>query len=139
MLTGLRHRAVSGRAHQNRAVHLRRTGDHVLHIVGVPRAVDVSVVTVRAFVFNVRGRDRDTTSLLFRCRVDCVIGLEFATEALGADLGQRSGQSGLAVVNVTDGADVYVRLGALELTLCHFYLPFNLCDSVCLSELSPSW
>jgi hypothetical protein len=25
------------------------------------------------------------------------------------------------MVNVTDGADIYVRLGALELGLCHFY------------------
>ena len=32
--------------HQDRAVHLRRTGDHVLDVVGVPRAVDVRVVAV---------------------------------------------------------------------------------------------
>ncbi len=35
VLLGLRHRAVSGRHHQDRAVHLGGTGDHVLHIVGV--------------------------------------------------------------------------------------------------------
>ncbi len=47
VLTGLRHRAVSGRAHQDRAVHLGGTGDHVLHVVGVTRAVNVSVVADR--------------------------------------------------------------------------------------------
>ena len=32
--------------HQNRAVHLRRSRDHVLHVVGMPRAVHVRVVAV---------------------------------------------------------------------------------------------
>jgi hypothetical protein len=34
-------------------------------------------------------------------------------------LGDRRGQRGLAVVDVTDGADVDVRLGPLELRLSH--------------------
>src|SRR5690606_21184302 len=46
VLARLRHGAVSGRYHQNRAVHLRGTGDHVLHRVGVAGAVYVGVVTV---------------------------------------------------------------------------------------------
>ncbi len=46
---------------------------------------------------------------------------ELATEALGTDLGQCGGQRGLAVVDVTDGADVDVRLGALEHPLPLFY------------------
>ncbi len=119
VLTGLRHRAVGGRAHQDRAVHLRRTGDHVLDVVGVAGAVDVRVVAGRGFVFDVRGRNRDTARLLFRRRVDRVVRLELTTETLGTDLGQRSGQRGLAMVNVTDGADVHVRLGALEFSFCH--------------------
>ncbi|VZR47566.1 Uncharacterised protein [Escherichia coli] len=123
MLTGLRHRAVSGRAHQDRAVHLGGTGDHVLDVVSVARAVNVGVVTDRGFVFDVRGRDRDTTSLFFRRGVDRGVILELATEALGTDLGQCGGQRGLAVIDVTDGADVDVRLGALELTLCHCSIP----------------
>jgi hypothetical protein len=47
VLARLRHRAVGRRHDQDRAVHLRRTGDHVLHIVGVAGAVDVGVVAVR--------------------------------------------------------------------------------------------
>jgi hypothetical protein len=80
VLAGLRHRAVSGRAHQDGAVHLRRTGDHVLHVVGVPGAVDVRVVPVGGLVFDVRGVDRDAARLLFRRRVDLVVRLGFATE-----------------------------------------------------------
>ena len=44
VLAGLRHRAVGGGDDEDRAVHLRGAGDHVLHIVGVAGAVDVRVV-----------------------------------------------------------------------------------------------
>jgi hypothetical protein len=44
---------------QDRAVHLRRAGDHVLHVVGVARAVDVRVVPRRRLVLDVREVDRD--------------------------------------------------------------------------------
>ena len=44
VLLGLRHRAVGGRHDQDRAVHLRGAGDHVLHIIGVARAIDVRIV-----------------------------------------------------------------------------------------------
>ena len=47
VLTRLGHGAVSGDDDEDRAVHLGGTGDHVLDVVGVTRAVDVSVVTVR--------------------------------------------------------------------------------------------
>src|SRR6187551_3015802 len=50
VLPGLRHRAVGSGDHDDRAVHLRGPGDHVLHIVGMPRAIDVSVVPVFGFV-----------------------------------------------------------------------------------------
>ncbi|OYR15635.1 hypothetical protein CEV33_0275, partial [Brucella grignonensis] len=45
-------------------------------------AVDVCVVTVCGFVFNVRRRNGDTTSALFWCCIDLVVCLEF-TEELG--------------------------------------------------------
>src|SRR5690606_12291579 len=115
----LRHRAVSGRAHQDRAVHLRGTGNHVLHVVGVTRAVNVRVVTVGRLVLDVRGIDGDAARLLFGRRVDLVVRLGLAAELLRQDRGDRRGQRGLAVVNVADRADVYVRLVAFELTLCH--------------------
>src|SRR5690606_11416872 len=96
-----------------------RTGDHVLDVVGVAGAVNVGVVAGRRFVLDVRGRDRDAAGLLFRRLVDRVVRVELAAETLGTDLGQRGRQRGLAMVNVANGADVHVRLGALELTLGH--------------------
>ena len=45
VLLGLGHGAVGRGDHQDRAVHLRGAGDHVLDVVGVTRAVDVRVVT----------------------------------------------------------------------------------------------
>ncbi len=109
MLTGLWHRTISGRTNQNRAVHLGSTSDHVLHVVSVTWAVNVSVVTDQRFVFDVRGIDGNTTSLFFRCAVDLVEFNSSRTENFGADASQSSGQRGFTVVNVTNGANVDVR------------------------------
>src|SRR5215218_419681 len=46
VLTRLGHRAVGRRHHEDGAVHLRRTRDHVLDVIGVTGTVDVGVVTV---------------------------------------------------------------------------------------------
>ena len=59
VLAGLRHRAVGRRHDQDRAVHLGGAGDHVLHVVGVARAVDVGVVPLLGLVLDVRDGDRD--------------------------------------------------------------------------------
>jgi hypothetical protein len=80
VLAGLRHRAVSGGTDQDGAVHLGGTGDHVLDVVGVARAVNVGVVTVGGFVFDVGGVDGDTARLFFRRRVDLVVLLGGAAE-----------------------------------------------------------
>src|SRR6266571_661111 len=125
VLAGLRHRAVGGRTHQDRAVHLGGTGDHVLDVVGVAWAVDVRVVTVRGFVLDVRGVDGNAACLLFRRRIDLVVRFCFAAEFLRQDGSDSCGQGGLAVVDVTDGADVDVRLGPFEFTFCHFDLPLK--------------
>ena len=72
VLTRLRHRAVGGGDHEDRAVHLGRTGDHVLDVVGVTRAVDVGVVTRLGLVLDVRDRDGDTALTLLGSLVDLV-------------------------------------------------------------------
>ena len=120
VLARLRHRAVGRRDHEDRAVHLRRARDHVLHVVGVPGAVDVGVVTVGRLVLDVRRRDRDAAGLLLRSVVDLVEGPRLAAVCLGEHLGDGRRQRRLAVVDVTDGADVDMRLVALELLLRHF-------------------
>ncbi len=119
VLARLRHRTVGRRHHQDRAVHLRRAGDHVLHVVGVARAVHVRVVAVLALVLHVGGRDRDAALPLLRSLVDLVEGHEARQTLRRQDPRDRRRQRRLAVIDVTDRADVDVRLRTLELFLAH--------------------
>jgi hypothetical protein len=120
VLAGLGHGAVGGGAHENGAVHLRRPGYHVLDVVGVPGAVDVGVVPVLGLVLDVGGVDGDAAGLLFGRCVNLIVGLGFASVQLAQHRGQRCRQGGLAMVDVSYGAYVDVRLGALKFAFCHF-------------------
>src|SRR5690606_10778332 len=99
------------------------------------RGVDVRVVTLLGLVLDVRDVDRDAALLLFRRVVDLVerARLVELRVALVQQLGDRRGQRRLAVVNVTDGADVDVRLAPLELRLRHWNV---LLDCTCSL---PAW
>ena len=123
MLAGLRHRAVSRRYYQDSTVHLSSASDHVLYIVSMARAVNVSVVTLRGLVLYVSGVDGDAALLLFRSLIDLIIlhNLSFAFQA--ENLGDCSGKGGLAVVNVADGANVNMRQVSYVLFLCHCWNP----------------
>ena len=120
VLAGLGHGAVGSRHDQDGAVHLGGSGDHVLDVVGVPRAVDVGVVPVLGLVLDVGGVDGDAARLLLGRRVDLVVRLGLAAEQLAQHRRDRRRQGRLAVVDVTDRPHVHVRLGALEFALCHF-------------------
>lgn len=128
VLAGLGHRAVGGGDHQDRTVHLRGAGDHVLDVVGVARGVDVCVVPLVGLVLHVRDVDGDTALTLLGGVVDLVECLRLVQigEFVVQDLGDSRGQGGLAVVNVTDGPDVDVGLGPLELRLRHFCVLLDL-------------
>jgi hypothetical protein len=119
VLTRLRHRAVSRRDDEHCAVHLGCAGNHVLDVVGVTRAVNVCVVTRGRFVFDVRGIDRDTTRLFFRRCVNLVVRLRFATKLLRQDRRDRRRQRRLPMINVTNRANVYVRLRTFKFCLSH--------------------
>ena len=67
VLFGLRHRTIGSSYHEDSAVHLGSTGDHVLHVVGVTRAIHVRIVTV--------GRS------ILTCAVLIVIPLSFSSGA----------------------------------------------------------
>ncbi len=123
MLSGLRHGTI-GRCHnQNGPVHLRGTRDHVLDVVGVAGAIHVRVVTIGGFVFHVRRRDRDSTSLLFRRIVDRIEAPElYLRIVLGQRFGDRRRQRRLAVIDVSDRPHVYVRLAAIKFFLRHVSL-----------------
>src|SRR5690606_12114996 len=123
VLARLRHRTVGRRHHQNRTVHLRRTRDHVLHVVRVPRAVHVRVVPRLRLVLHVRRVDRDPTRLLLRRVVDLVVAPRLPTKLLREHRRDRRRQRRLAVVHVTNRPHVHVRLRTLELTFRHVELP----------------
>ena len=128
VLAGLRHRAVGGGDHEDGAVHLRGTGDHVLDVVSVTGGVDVRVVTLLGLVLHVGDVDRDTALTLLGRIVDLVecARLVQIGVLVVQHLGDCCGQRGLAVVNVTDGPDVDVRLRPLELRLRHFCVLLDL-------------
>ena len=109
-----------GRGHdQDRAVHLGGAGDHVLDVVGVARAVDVGVVARVGLVLDVGDGDGDAALTLLGRVVDRVEGAVLGLALQRQVLGDRRGERRLAVVDVTDRADVDVRLVALELLLGH--------------------
>src|SRR6185312_8377723 len=87
--------------------------------VGVAGAVDVGIVAVRGLVLDVRRRDRDAARLLFRRLVDLVVGRERRAARLRQNLRDRRRQRRLAVVNVTNRANVAMRLRAVEFLFCH--------------------
>src|SRR6185437_1005977 len=110
VLAGLGHRAVGGGDNENGSVHLGGAGDHVLDVIGVAGAIDVGIVTVGRLVFHVRGRDRDTAGLFFRRIIDRVERTErYLRIVLRQHLRDRRRQRRLAVIDVTDRSDVYVR------------------------------
>ena len=123
VLTGLRHGTVGSGHHQDTAVHLGSTGDHVLDVVSVAGAVHVSVVTLFGFVFHVGGGDGDTTFLFFGSLVDFVVGNEATGALQTGDLGDGGGQSGLTMVDVADGTNVNVGLFAFVFFLAHCTSP----------------
>src|SRR5690606_4818312 len=101
----------------------------------------VRVVTVVRAVLHVRGRDRDAARLLFRCLVDLVVCQHRAAVLLRHHLRQGGRQRRLAMVDVTDGAYVYVRFGTFELLFGHGGVPLaESCDmtAVCLVRRASS-
>ena len=73
MLFGLRHRSVGAGDDEDRSVHLRGSGDHVLDVIGVSGAVHVGVVAVLRLVLDGRGVDRDSAGSLLGRGVDLVV------------------------------------------------------------------
>ncbi len=119
VLAGLRHRAVGSGNDENSAIHLSGARNHVLHVVGVAGAIYVRIVTFLRLIFHVRGIDRNTTLFFFRSSVDRVVIALFSKAGLRQNHRDRSSQRRLTVVNVTDGADVYVRFCPFKFSLSH--------------------
>ena len=119
VLARLRHRSVRRTHHQDRTVHLGRSRDHVLHVVRVPRTVYVRVVTVRTLVLHVRRRNRYPALALLRGIVNLVVRRNLTSVLLRHHLRQCRRQGRLAMVNVTNRPDVYMRLRSLKFLFRH--------------------
>ena len=126
VLTSLRHRTVSCSNHDDCTVHLSGTSYHVLHIVGVSRAVNVRIVAVCSFILNVRSVDCDTTLFFFRSIVDRIERTQLRKTLLCQNSSNGSGQSSFTVVNVTDSTDVNMRFGPFKFLFSHNFI-FCLC------------
>ena len=119
VLASLRHGAVGRADDQDGAVHLRRAGDHILDVVAVARAVYVRVVAIVGFVFDVADIDGDAASAFFRRIVDIAVFAFLRLPSQRQNLGNGSGQGGLAVVDVTDRSDIYMGFATLEFPFRH--------------------
>jgi hypothetical protein len=88
------------------------------------RAVNVSVVTVVSLILNVSGVDGDAALLLLGSLVDAGVVGVISIALQSQVLGDSGGQSGLAVVNVTNGTNVNMGLGTFKLLLfSHWNVP----------------
>src|SRR6185437_1892604 len=106
--------------HQNRAVHLRRAGNHVLDVIGVSGAVHVRVVTVLGLILHVRGGNRNAALPLFRSVVNRVERAKLVVRImLGQHLRDRRRQRRLAVTNMPNRPHVHMRLRTVKLLLRH--------------------
>src|SRR5262250_60674 len=122
MLSGLRHRSICRGDDQNCSIHLRRSGDHILDVVGMSGAVDVRVVALGSLIFYVGYIDRNAPLSFFRRLIDLVVGHELSSAALFQYLGNRGSQRRLSMIDVTDGSDVKMRLFPLKLLFAHLIL-----------------
>src|SRR6266571_5133346 len=124
VLPRLRHRPVHRRHHQNRPVHLRRPRDHVLHVVGVPRAVHVRIVALLRRILHVRRRNRQNLGripppLRLRRLRHLIVRHVGRQPLLRRHLRQRRRQRRLPVVHMPNRPHVHVRLGPLKLCFRH--------------------
>ena len=101
MLTRLGHGTIGGRDDQDATIHTGGTSDHVLDIICVTWAINVTIMTGLGLVLDCCGVDGDTSGLLFRALIDISVVFELDAAALGQILGDSSSQRGFSVIDVT--------------------------------------
>ena len=83
------------------------------------RAVNVGIVTLRGLILDVSGVDGDAALSFFRSLVDGRIVGVLSAALQSQPLGNGSGQGRLTMVDVADGADVYMGLRSFKFLLSH--------------------
>jgi hypothetical protein len=89
MLPSLGHGAISGGNYQNRSIHLGGSGDHVLDIVGMSRAVHVGIVPVVGLILHMRDSDGNPALSFFRGLIDLTVIGSAGKPLLAQNLGDR--------------------------------------------------
>src|SRR4030043_1673099 len=126
MFTCLRHWSIRSANHQYCAIHLSRTGNHILNIVGMPRTIHVSIVPFRSLILNMGDSDCQAAGFLFRCIIDGIEGTKLSIPLLGQAQSDSRCQSRLTVVNMTYGSHIQMWFCTLKDFLCHFREPPSL-------------
>ena len=124
VLLGLSHNTISSSYNEDSTIHLCSTGDHVLNVVSMARAVNVCIVSLLGLVLDVSGRNGNTTLSLFGSLIDVIeVNLLVTRYSLGKNLGDCSGQSSFTMVNVTDGTNVTMGLCSVKFSFSHYLSP----------------
>ena len=101
MLARLRHGTVLGGDHKDTAVHASSASNHVLHVISVARAVDVTVVAVLRLILNCRRVNGDTSRLLLGRSIDVRVVLESCRALVCQIFGDSGSERGFSVIDVT--------------------------------------
>ena len=124
MLSCLSHNSVCSSYNQDRAVHLSRTGNHVLNVVSMPWTVNMCVMSVICLILNVCSRDCDTTFSLFRSLIDILEVCSCITfYPLRKHFCDSSCQGCFTMVNVTDGTNITMWFRSFKFSFSHFECP----------------
>eukprot|EP00043_Microstomoeca_roanoka_P004985 m.52992 g.52992 ORF g.52992 m.52992 type:complete len:435 (+) comp12746_c1_seq1:3487-4791(+) len=116
VLAGLRHLTIGSTYDENSTIHLSGTSNHVLDVIGVTRAIDVSIVALVSFILDMSGRDGDTSHTLFGSFIDIAVTLELSLALFREDLGDGSSQSSFSVIDVSNCTNIDVWFLTNELS-----------------------
>jgi hypothetical protein len=139
VLSRLRHRTIRRSHHQDRPIHLRRSRDHVLDVVPVPRHIHMRIVSILCLIFHMRNVDRDAAFFFFRRIVDRIEGAVIRKSLHCLYFCDRRRQRGFPMVNVPHRPHIHVRLRPFVYFLCHFFLSPNIFVIISSYGLSPQW
>jgi hypothetical protein len=101
MLTSLGHGTVGCGHDKDATIHSSGTSDHVLDVISVTGAVDMTVMSSLGFVLDGRSVNSDTSGLLLRSLIDISVVLEDGRVLVGKVLRNGSRQSCFTVINMT--------------------------------------
>ena len=120
MFSCLSHNTICSSYYEDTSIHLSSTSDHVLNVIGMTWAVNVSVMSLFCFIFNVSCRDCDTSFSFFWSLIDIFECNSFTcTKSLMKSLCDSSCKSCLTVIYVSNCTNVAMWFCSFKFSLCH--------------------